>query len=108
VGKKPDVDGKKTDAHSKGPEVENTEPEVDGIKPEVENRKPEVDDKEPEVKGTKPDVEQAGPVGRCSLIRPYKGILLAVLSALLMTTYTTMIKLLQQMDSMQVSLLDEP
>jgi hypothetical protein len=32
----------------------------------------------------------------------YQGILLAFLSAILMTSYTTMIKLLQEMDSMQV------
>ena len=38
----------------------------------------------------------------CTRCRPYRGILLAVVSAVLMTSYTTMIKLLQQMDSMQV------
>jgi hypothetical protein len=38
----------------------------------------------------------------CQLISPYWGVLLALLSAILMTSYTAMIKLLDQMDSMQV------
>jgi hypothetical protein len=38
----------------------------------------------------------------CLLITPYWGVLLALLSAVLMTSYTAMIKLLDQMDSMQV------
>ncbi len=38
----------------------------------------------------------------CQLITPYLGVLLALLSAVLMTSYTAMIKLLDQMDSMQV------
>jgi hypothetical protein len=37
------------------------------------------------------------------LITPYGGVLLALLSAVLMTSYTAMIKLLDQMDSMQVT-----
>ncbi len=40
----------------------------------------------------------------CQLITPYWGVLLALLSAILMTSYTAMIKLLDQMDSMQVNL----
>jgi hypothetical protein len=37
------------------------------------------------------------------LMAPYWGVLLALLSAVLMTSYTAMIKLLDQMDSMQVN-----
>jgi len=38
----------------------------------------------------------------CRVMAPYRGILLALLSAVLMTSYTTMIKFLDEMDSMQV------
>ena len=52
--------------------------------------------------GDDKDEKKPQSCGLFRICRPYWGLLLALLSALLMTSYTTMIKFLDQMDSMQV------
>jgi hypothetical protein len=79
----------------------------ESLKQEGDNKTPNEKQLEAEQSCQKQVDESKKKCGLFQVFIPYGGILLALLSAILMTTYTTMIKFLDQMDSMQVNTMSD-